>query len=489
MAHDARTRPLAGPIAGEPEAEVDDGAFVGIDVVLEKLWHLLTSMRFALVLILGLAVLGLIGSLVIQAPAGVLADPTAKADWLDRIRPRYGGWTGIMDTLGVFDIFDSIWFRLIAAGLVISTLACSLHRIPGMWRTATKPHVGVGEAFFEHAPQRESVHLAAAPDTALEHVRATFRKHHYRTLVEDDGAIHLYADRFRWIPFAGLMAHLALVVIVIGAMIGATFGFRDPNFMLAEGSSAAVPTRPGLTVKLEKFQDAYYADTGAPSDYASDLILYKNGTEVAHKTVRVNSPLRYDGITFYQSFYGPAAVMQVADSSGKTLVDEGVPLAWTSTDGVRRIGSFTVPSADLTVWVVGTAGDTDTVVKPGQMRVELYKTDNDATPVDSVSIDQGKPTQIAGLTFTFERELQFSGLSLAQDPGAPIVWFGCALLLIGFVIRFTIPNRRIWGRLVADPAGGSNLALAGVGRGDPGLGNEFSGLLDDIQTTTESQQA
>ena len=187
MAHDARTRPLPGPIAGEPDADVDDGAFVGIDLVLEKLWRLLTSMRFALVLILALAVLGLIGTLVIQAPAGVLADPTAKADWIDQIRPKYGGWTNVMDTLGVFQIFDSIWFRVIAAALVISTTACSLHRIPGMWKTATKPHVGVGEAFFTHAPQRDSVRLDAAPAAALERVAATFRRHHYRTIVEDDG--------------------------------------------------------------------------------------------------------------------------------------------------------------------------------------------------------------------------------------------------------------------------------------------------------------
>lgn len=488
MAHDARTRPLPGPIPHEPDAEVDD-AFVGVDIVLEKLWHLLTSMRFALVLILGLAVLGLIGTLVIQAPAGVLTNPAAKADWIDQIRPKYGGWTNVMDALGVFQIFDSIWFRVIAAALVISTTACSLHRIPGMWRTATKPHVGVGEAFFTHAPQRDSVRLAEAPAAALERVTATFRRHHYRTIVEDDGVIHLYADRFRWIPFAGLMAHVAIVVIVLGAIVGAAFGFHDPEFMLAEGSTAAVPTRPGLTVKLERFSDAYYTDTGAPADYASDLILYQDGTEVARRTIRVNDPLTYDGITFYQSFYGPAAAMQVTDSTGKVVVDEGVPLAWTSTDGVRRVGSFTVPSAGYTVWVVGTSGDADTLVKPGQMRLELYQTDDNATPVDAVTVDQGKPTAIGGLTFTFERELQFSGLSLAQDPGAPIIWLGCTLLLVGFVIRFTIPNRRIWARLVAHPDGGSSLAFAGVGRGDPGLGNEFRTLLDDIQTTDEPQQA
>ncbi len=265
MAHEARTRPIAGHLATD-EVEEDEGRLIDLDAGLERLWHFLTSMRLALVLFLVLAALALVGTLVVQAPAGVLGDAAAKADWLDQVRPKYGGWTNIMDALGAFNIFNSLVFRLVAAGLVISTLACSVHRIPGLWKTATKPHVGVGESFFEHAPQHEKHAFEAAPAEALEQVTAAFKRHHFRTIVEQDDAIHLYADRFRWAPFAGLVGHLALVVIVVGAMVGATFGFRDSNFVLAEGATAAVPTMAGLTVKLVDFQDSYYTTTGAPSD-------------------------------------------------------------------------------------------------------------------------------------------------------------------------------------------------------------------------------
>ncbi len=489
MAQDARTRPLAGAVpADRPEPEAEEGAFGAVDAALEKLWHLLTSMRFALVLILVLAVLALVGTLVVQAPAGVLGDSQAKADWLDKVRPKYGGWTSVMEALGLFNIFNSIWFRVVAAGLVVSTLACSLHRIPGMWKTATRPHVGVGRAFFEHAPQHESLHYQAAPAEALEQVREAFRRRHFRTLVEDDGTIHLYADRFRWAPFGGLGAHLALVVIVTGAIIGATFGFRDSNFVLAEGSSAPVPTRAGLTLKLVSFQDSYYADTGAPSDYASDLILYQDGQQVMRQTIRVNDPMRYGDISFYQSFYGPAAVMKVTDASGKSLFDEGVPLAWSDSNSNRRIGSFTIPEKDLTVWVVGTNGSGDTVVRPGQMRVEVYKSDDQATPVDAQSLDPGKPVTISGLSFLFERERQFTGLSVAKDPGAPLIWLGCALLFFGFVIRFTIQHRRIWARIAARPGGGSTVALASVGHRDVPLGTEYAGLIDDLRRASRPQQ-
>ncbi|HYM84157.1 MAG TPA: cytochrome c biogenesis protein ResB [Candidatus Dormibacteraeota bacterium] len=485
MAHEARTRPIAGHL--QADDATDEARLIDLDRWLDALWRFLTSMRLALVLILALAALGVVGALLVQAPAGVQSDAAAKADWLDQVRPKYGGWTNIMDTLGLFNIFNSLIFRVIAAGLVISTLACSIHRIPGMWKTATRPHVGVGEAFFEHAPQREKVATELAPAEALELVKGALGRHHYRTIVKDDGVLHVYADRFRWAPFAGLIGHLSLVVIVLGAMVGATLGFRDSNFVLAEGASAPVPTMAGLQVKLLDFQDSYYTTTGAPADYVSDLVLTQDGKEVAHQQVRVNSPLRYGDISFYQSFYGPAAQLVAADASGKQLFAGGVALAWTSNEGNRRVGSFTLPDQNLTVWVVGTGGSADTVVRPGQMRVEVYKSDDQATPVGSQSLDPGKPATIGGVTFTFQRESQFTGLSVAKDPGAPLIWLGCALLFFGFVIRFTVIHRRIWARIAPRPDGGSTVALASVGHRDVALATEHAALIEDIRRATGAQ--
>ena len=79
------------------------------------IYRQLTSMRVALVLLFVLALLTLAGTLLVQAPAAVKGDPRAYADWLDSVRPKYGGWTGILDTFGLFSVFSSIWFKGIAA--------------------------------------------------------------------------------------------------------------------------------------------------------------------------------------------------------------------------------------------------------------------------------------------------------------------------------------------------------------------------------------
>jgi cytochrome c biogenesis protein len=476
MAQDVRSQPLAGGTDAER-------SFTGVDVVLEKLWHALTSMRVALILMLLMAAVAVIGALVVQAPAGVLGDPAAKADWLDQIRPKYGGWTNSMDTLGLFAVFNSIWFRAIVVLLTASLIACSVQRIPGLWKTAMHPHPDVGQGFFDHAPQHETFTVVGDRDRidVASSVTDVFKKHHYRVVSADDGVVHVYADKHRFVGFASLAGHLSIVLILLGAMAGTLFGYRDGQFIIAEGQTLAVPAQAGMTIKLDAFRDSYYADTGAPSDYASDVVLYQDGKEVERHTIRVNDPMRAGDISFYQAFYGPAAVMKVADSSGKTLVDEGVPLAWTTSQDGRRVGSLSIPGAGLVAWVIGTNGDQDTVVKPGQMRVEVYKADDQATPVASQTIDQGKPTEVGGVTFTFLRESQFTGLSVSKDPGVMLVWLGGFLLFAGFVLVFTLPHRRIWARIAPRPNGGATVALAAAGRKDVTQGTEFADVIVDVR--------
>lgn len=479
MAHQARTDRLGGLGPNSAVLAPSRGRLAGRDL-LDSLWDLLTSMRFAMVLILAMAALGLVGTLLIQAPAGIAADEAAKAEWLSEVRPKYGGWTDVIDRLGFFSIFGSIWFRGLVAFLIASLIACMIQRAPALWHTATKPRVSVGEAFFAHARERDTIVVRGDADDLLARIAGVLRKHNYRVVVEEDEALNLYGDKNRWAPFASLCGHLSIIIILAGVMVGAIAGYRDNGFVIAEGSTVTVPSGDGLSVQLVSFEDAYYSETGAPSDFASELVLFKDGTEVARQTIRVNDPLRYGDLSFYQSFYGPAIAMRVADVGGAALFEDGVPLAWSTKDDERRVGTFTVPGKDLTVWLVGTLGPSDPLVKPGQIRVETYRAST-GDAIEQVTIDQGVATDVSGLLFTFGRELQFTGLSVSRDPGTILVWIGSLLLMAGFTIGFSFPHRRIWGRLAVRAGGGGSLSIATPGRVDHDLDRAFTDLVTDLR--------
>jgi cytochrome c biogenesis protein len=298
--------------------------------------------------------------------------------------------------------------------------------------------------------------------------------------VDADGeTIHLYADHNRWGPFGTVIAHLSLVVVLFGALIGTTLGYRNEGVAVAVGSTVEIGDGSGLSVEARRFSDSYYAD-GSPSDYASDLAVYRDGQEVAASTIRVNEPLRVDGYAFYQSYFGAAAAMRVADQTGAVLYDRGVPLEWSSKDGIHVVGQIVLPEANRTAYVIAPAsGEVDPDIKPGQIRVEVYETGSEGMPLAATVLTQGEATDVGGLEMTFVRERQFTGLIVAKDPGVPFIWLGCFFLVAGTAMVFFFPSRRVWA-LVRGTEGGSALHVGAVIRHDVGFEAEFTRVSQEI---------
>jgi cytochrome c biogenesis protein len=444
------------------------------------LFRKLTSMRFALLLLFALALLTLAGTLLAQAPAEVKGDPRAYAEWLDSVRPKYGGWTGVLDTFGLFSVFSSIWFKGTLLLLSTSLITCSARRAPRLWRTATRPRMVMTEAFFERAPHRARIDTPADPGDALAALRAAFRSNHFRTAVESDGDdVHVCADRFRWGPFGRIVAHVSFVVILAGGALTATGGFREESFAVPVGERAGVGNGTDLTVEAESFSDSYYA-SGEPRDYASKLVLYDDGVRVRAQEVRVNHPMRYDGVTFYQSFFGPAVVVRASSSDGQVLYERGVPLLYGTDDERHRVGRFSLPERGLTVFAVAPeSGEVDPRIAAGQTQLEVYRTETDK-PVGIRVLSQGKPTRIGGVDFTFVRERQFTGLIVARDPGSSLVWIGSTLLVLGMCTVFFFPHRRVRA-VVRRKAGGGEIGVAAIRRRDAAFAAQFEHLVEDIR--------
>ena len=482
MSQDVRTRPTD---SGDRESldgldDLDGGGSVSATDLLDRLWRFFISMRTGLVLILGLGLLSLIGTLLEQAPAGLGADPAAYTSWVASIDSKYGGWTPVFDRLGFFAIFTSMWFKAIMVLLTTSVLACSVNRAPRLWKLAFHPRTRMGETFFTHAPLRAGILVPAGPDETMDYVREVLKSHRFRTIADpDDNGLNLYADRFRWGPFGTVVAHLSFVIILLGSFLSATTGFKNTQLIVPVGSTVQVGNETGLSVKAMSFNDAYYPD-GSPSDYASDLVLYENGAQVDRQTIRVNHPLTRDGVSFFQSFFGEAAAMKVTDSAGKTLYADAAALQWQSKDGKHSIGKFDLKANGLIVYlVVPASGETDPNIKAGQIQLEIEQDGKDE-PIATQVVDQGKTTTIAGLSYTFERTRQYTGLIVTRDPGAPLVWIGSTLLVLGLFMVFSFPHRRVWVR-IRKTSGGSEVFCASTMKRDVAFEPHFRQLVTDIE--------
>lgn len=432
----------------------------------DELWRVFCSPRLALFLILAIAAACLVGALVQQAPGEIQGNPQALRTWVERIRPKYGGLTDLFQTLGFFWVFQTVWFRALIGLLAINTVVCTLNRLPALWRQVCHPQTRPGEGLFDRGRPREVVALRAASlDEAEALLHQTLARRWYRVVstTEPHGR-YLYADRFRFAPLGTLLTHSALVLVMAAAVLQGPLGFfEEPGFAVPVGSVREVGHETGLAVYVEDFADEYYPD-GRPKDYRSELVLYERGREVARQTIRVNEPLAYNGVRFHQAYFGQAALVSASEpDSGKTLFRDAVALTWKSNDGLRPVGYFFLPTRDLHVYLVGTAGEGDPVVRPGEILVEAYRGAAATQPTYRATLTQRQPLRVGEVELLFERELPFTGLRVVRDPSGVLVWTASGMLVLGLAATFYLPRRRLWARARCE-AGSVSVVLVGPGR-------------------------
>jgi cytochrome c biogenesis protein len=447
------------------------------------LWALrtLSSTRFAIVLLLILAATVFAGTLIDQEPAFVAANPEMHQRWIENAHATYGGATGTLARLQVFNLFHAAFFRGLLALLTASILVCTTRRWKPTWNTVFHTRVPVSETFVRHARFNTTVETHLPPAEAATLIRRSLRGSHYRVRTATEGStIVLFGDKHRLSRFGTFFTHLSLVLILAGAIAGGMWGFKDPSFVVAEGMTRDLGFGTGLSVRLDRSVNDYYPD-GRPRNLESDLTVFDDGKPVKQGTVLINSPLRYHGIAFHESYFGQAVNMRVQDGAGREVFGGAGPLELRSSDGVRPAGKLELPNYGITVLLVGAQpGAVDPLVPPGEVHVDVYQ--DSVRAIRPSNLAQGQPAELLeGLTFTFERESLFAGLQVVKDPGTKIIWVAGGLMVAGMIMLFYFPPRRLWIHCKQQADGTTNVLVGMPAQRDLSPGREFERLASTLR--------
>ena len=476
----ATTRALADGaaaiLAGRPAHPI---ARVGRGV-----YGLLTSVRFAVLQIVAIALAGVVGIILPQVPSIAFR---SAADYLDqmnivraRLEPSLGaGVVGFLERLQLFRVFSAWWFTLLLALLVVSIVVCTLDRTPRLWRQSTHVRVRQPDAFYDPTvPDRAVIASGLAPDD----VRAALRRARFRVReAEDaDGTRYLYGDRHQYVKMATLISHAGLVGFLLAAAVTSRFGFES-GILLPVGQAVPVDsigTSDLVSVKNIAFQ-APRDESGRFTDFTTDLAVYQGGHEIARKTIRVNDPLSAGGYTFHQNFFGPAIDLTVRSRAGGLLWSGPVPLD--ASAGGLPTGQMVVPGRDVVVQLVLAQPGTATPIFV--VAVRPTATDAAGNPTAYQTLFQGLAgpgDSAAPGSVDFDVRVDaisaYSGIIARRDPGAPIVWISFLLLILGLAITFYFPRRRVWARI----APGGEVRLAAHADRYVDLRREFGSLLADL---------
>jgi cytochrome c biogenesis protein len=289
----------------------------------------------------------------------------------------------------------------------------------------------------------------------------------------------------------------------MGGLISSLGGFRGTvNIIEGESVDSIVIFENGLSLKKLDFTlrcddfDVLYYDSGAPKEYRSTLTIIENGEEILTKDVSVNHPLRYRGLTFYQSSYGTAA------QAGKILIEakRNNHKSGGEVFAVNPGESFEPGNTGLSVKINRFFSDF-VLDKDGHAINQSQQFDNPA--VELLVFKNGKPhyrtwvfqkfpsfhgSKKHEYSFIFKgfEGKEYTGLQVARDPGVNVVWTGCVIMIFGIICTFFVSHRQLWVRL-SPSADGTAIVIAGTANKNRfAFKKDFEALSERIEKALSS---
>jgi cytochrome c biogenesis protein len=183
-------------------------------------------------------------------------------------------------------------------------------------------------------------------------------------------------------------------------------------------------------------------------------VVYRDGTEVAHKRIRVNDPLTVAGFTFHQNTFGPAQSLEIRGPDG-ALVWTGSVILDEEILGLPA-GTTAIPGSDLGLQLALTRDDAGSPLlalvgyrqPPTQPAQQPAQQNAQIVFADRLHLGEStSPDVSAGYTVRWTAASAWTGMVIKTVPGAGIVWIAVASLISGVVVTFYLPRRRVWVRL------------------------------------------
>ena len=293
--------------------------------------QLLSSMRFAISMLSFVAIASIIGT--------VLKQNEAYESYIIKFGQF---WFDFFEILGLYNVYQASWFIIILIFLITSTSVCIYRNAPQIIREIKEFNTKIKEDSLKNMKHSSEIIIKQA--SLKNQIQILIQNGFKVKLTEQGSDVLLSAKKGQFQKLGYFFTHIAIIIISVGGLMDGNLVFKAQeylgikqiekedlplskiskkswleinnfsyraNMLLKEGESQGVaflPRKDGylvqdlpFSVALKDFNIKHYS-SGQPKSFESDLILKnKESGESIRKTISVNKPLTYNGITLYQS--------------------------------------------------------------------------------------------------------------------------------------------------------------------------------------------
>lgn len=426
-----------------PAADSSDDNIIGM------VWDFFSSMKLGIILLLVLAIVFIVGTVYIPP------DPqTGQQDFAK--------------------FYNNLFTRGLMALLALNLLICSLNRWRHIISTLKGPKLQVADAFVKNLKTGAVFQLQESTGTVAGRLQEILRQKGYRTFHEDqEGCTYIAADRGRWGVMGPYLTHIGFIIMIVAIM------FKFSGLVGFEGDLATVVGKTHnlsevnklknvsadeyFDLRLDKFETLYRPD-GSVQEWRSYVTVIDKNKPPFPFVIKVNHPLVYKGIKFYQMSYGFYFAGKV-NSSGGGARDFSL---MTNTEN-----SYTdVPGTDIIFMPESYSKDSNKVA------FRIFKGQQEVGTNEAV-LNQPFNYETASITFTDAKDYSF--FSVKRDPTVPYMGFASGLLTLAIIFSFLIRHRRIWA-VVKDRDGVAEVLIGGLSQKDKAVfQSDFDIIVNEVK--------
>jgi len=390
-------------------------------IIFKNLIIKISSLRFAISLIIFIAISSGIGTFIPQG--------NNKKFYIDIFddAPILGFLNGEkVLKLQLDHIYTSFWFLFALILLCISLASCSFRRqIPSL-KASLKWIEYESEKKFSKL-QLTTSHPINQDGEHISKVNLLLKKRGWETYKYKS---HISARRGLIGKIGPLVVHIGLIVLLIGSAYG-SFTSQSKEQYLVPGESLDLvneSTNSKANVELVDFSIERESD-GIPKQFISKLDFSSEDLKLNEiKTAKVNHPIRFQGLTIYQADWSISNVVLEIDNILYQLKLKEIPEIGNQVWGVLvELGSENKKNFLLTI---------DNENGPLKIsNVENFSGNN-------LYINE-EPLEINSSKVALKKIIPSSGLIIKNDPSIPFIYFSFILIIFGTIISL-IPTNQLW---------------------------------------------